>query len=90
MSTNIDLQAIRKELPHGAILAISKKAEVRTSTVSRALRGDKTSPKLPEIIKATAEVYGDYREKMNEAERAFYESIDKAKAQKTEMKVTKV
>ncbi len=90
MSTNIDLQAIRKELPHGSILAISKRAEVTTSTVSRALRGDKTSPKLPNIINATVEVYGEFRAKMNEAERAFNELMKEGKAQKTQKKASKV
>lgn len=75
MNERINLKAIRKELPHGSILAISKKAEVRTSTVSRALNGDKRSPKLPEIIKATVEVYKDYRNKLNEAEKELNELI---------------
>jgi Transcriptional regulators len=71
MSENIDMEAIREQLPHGAIVQIAKKAGVLTSTASRALHGDKRSPKLPEIIKATAEYLEAYNAKKREAQKAM-------------------
>lgn len=62
-----DLKAIRKALPHGAIVEIAKRAGVLAPTVSRALMGDTRSPKLPDIIKATAEVLKEFKDKEREA-----------------------
>ncbi|WP_159517717.1 helix-turn-helix domain-containing protein [Sunxiuqinia indica] len=62
-----DLKAIRKQLPHGAIVQIAERAGVLAPTVSRALMGDTRSPKLPEIIKATAEVLKEFKHKEREA-----------------------
>lgn len=68
---SIDLTAIRELLPHGAIVQIAKKAGVLAPTVSRAMYGDKRSPKLPEIIKATAEYLEEYNAKKREAQKAM-------------------
>ena len=76
MSKNIDLIAVRKLLPHGAIKVIAKKAGVLAPTVSRALNGDKRSPKLPDIIKATAEYYTDYVARKNEALEALNKAVN--------------
>ena len=66
-----DIERIRKELPHGAIIVIAKKANVLPQTVSRALLGDKRSSKLPQIIKATAEYLAAYKKEVNEAKEAI-------------------
>jgi len=73
---SIDLTAIRELLPHGAIVQIAKKAGVLAPTVSRAMYGDKRSPKLPDIIKATAEYLAEYKAKENEAVQAFNEVMN--------------
>jgi len=70
------LTAIRKMLPHGAIIKIATRAGVLAPTVSRALKGDTRSPKLPEIIKATAEYLTEFKEKENEAIQALYEALN--------------
>ena len=73
---SIDLKAIRELLPHGAIVQIAKKAGVLAPTVSRALHGDKRSPKLPDIIKATAEYLAEYKAKEREALEAISEAMN--------------
>ena len=73
---NIDLEEIRKQLPHGAIVEIAKKAGVLPQTVSRALRGDKRSPKLPDIIKATAGYLAEKKTKEKEALEAMNQAME--------------
>lgn len=75
METKQDLTGIRNELPHGAVVEIAKRAGVLAPTVSRALMGDTRSPKLPEIIKATAEFLKEYRERKNAATKALTEAL---------------
>lgn len=70
-----ELTGIRNELPHGAVVEIAKRAGVLAPTVSRALMGDTTSRKLPEIIKATAEFLKEYRERKNAASKALEEAL---------------
>lgn len=67
MSNTVDLKEIRKQLPHGSVKIIAEKVGVNIGTVSRALSGDKRSPKLPEIIKATAEYLAEFKAKENAA-----------------------
>lgn len=73
MKESVDLTEVRKQLPHGAIVEIAKRAGVLTPTVSRALYGDKRSPKLPEIIKAVAEFLAEYKAREQAAIKAFNE-----------------
>lgn len=72
---NVELSALRKMLPHGAINEIAEKAGVKAPTVSRAFKGDKRSPKLPDIVKATAEYFTEYRAKQEEANRAIKKAV---------------
>lgn len=73
---NFATSGVRDQLPHGAIVQIAKRAGVLTQTVSRALKGDTRSPKLPEIIKATAEYLKEYKAKENEANQALDEALN--------------
>ena len=76
METNKNLTSIKAMLPYGAIVDIAKRAGVLAPTVSRALKGDSRSPKLPEIIKATAEYLREYKAKENEANQALNEALN--------------
>lgn len=67
MEANKSKTNIKMRLPHGAIVEIAKRAGVLPPTVSRALNGDTSSPKLPEIISATAYYLKDYNEKLTSA-----------------------
>lgn len=71
MNLKQDLTGIREQLPHGAIVQIAKRAGVLAPTVSRALMGDKRSPKLPEIMKAASEYLSEYKTKEREAVQAL-------------------
>lgn len=73
----IDLTTIRKDLPHGAINEIAKKAGVTNITVSRAFSGDTRSPKLPEVQKAVAEFITEWKKKKKEAERALQTALNR-------------
>ena len=75
MCKDIDLTALRAQLPHGAIVDIAKRAKVNPPTVSRAMHGDKRSPKLPDIIKATADYLEEYKTKEKEAAQALKKAI---------------
>lgn len=71
MIQSFDLTGIKEQLPHGAIAQIARTAGVLAPTVSRALNGDKRSPKLPDIIKATADFLTEYRAKEKAAATAL-------------------
>lgn len=74
---NIDLPAIRKQLPHGSLRIISNKSGVNIATVSRAFGGDKRSMDLPKIIKATAEHLAEIKAEENEAIQAMEKVMSK-------------
>lgn len=75
MNEQIELKSIRKLLPHGTVLKIAEKAGVTAGTVSRALHGDKRSPKLPEIIKATAGFLAEHKARELEAMQALNQAL---------------
>ena len=60
MQNEVDLKAIKEALPFGAISVIARKVGVQNSTVSRVLEGEVKSPRIAEIVKATAEYLKDY------------------------------
>jgi len=74
---SIDLKSIRKQLPHGAISEIAKRTGVLPPTVSRALAGDQRSPKLPMILKVTAEYLAEYKTSEKEAILAIHQLTNK-------------
>jgi len=76
METNQKLTSIKGQLPHKAIVDIARRAGVLAPTVSRALKGDTRSPKLPEITKATAEYLKEYKARENEANKALDEALN--------------
>jgi predicted transcriptional regulator len=73
----MELKEIRKQLPHGAIREISKRAKVTEGLVSRIYNGQlKNSPKEPKIKKATAEYLAEYKTKEREANEALKAALN--------------
>jgi hypothetical protein len=75
MNAENDLTSIRKQLPHGAVIEIAKRAGVLAPTVSRALMGDKRSPKLPEITIEAAKYLSEFKARETEAAKALNEVL---------------
>lgn len=76
MESKQGLAGIKEQLPHGAVVEIAKRAGVLAPTMSRALMGDIRSPKLPEMMKATAEYLTEYKIKTKEAAKLLNEAIN--------------
>lgn len=89
MNSIIDLKEVRKQLKHGSVVLIAQKAGVNVGTVSRALSGDKRSPKLPDILKATAEILAEYKAKELEAMEAINEVMNPATPEQITARLTR-
>ena len=75
MNANFDIETIRKELPHGTIGRISKETGIDRNSISRTLHGDTKSPNYPEIIKAIAKHYTDFKARKEEALKALSNAL---------------
>jgi predicted transcriptional regulator len=72
----MELQEIKKQLPHGAIREIAKRAKVTEGLISRVFNGKiEKSPHEPEILKVTAEYLTEYKAKEKEAIAAIQAAI---------------
>ncbi|WP_321287823.1 hypothetical protein [uncultured Sunxiuqinia sp.] len=58
---------IKSKLPHGAIKEIAQRTNLSTSTISQVLNSKTKSPQLAEILKATAEVLKEFRDRERKA-----------------------
>jgi transcriptional regulator with XRE-family HTH domain len=65
------INSLKKSLPHGAVKEIAKKMGLSTYTISRALNGHDKSPRLSDIIKATADYLAEFKAKEVEALQAL-------------------
>jgi AcrR family transcriptional regulator len=63
---NINLIEVRKTLPHGAMQEIAKRVRLSRGTITMVFNGKTKSPKINEILKATAEYLAEYKAKQNE------------------------
>lgn len=72
----MNLSEIKKQLPHGAIKEIAQRSGLSTTTVSQIFNGIIESPKLSEVLKATAEYLKEYKAKENEAVNALNEVLN--------------
>lgn len=68
------LQEIRKELPHGAIREIAKRAELTDGLISKIFSGKVTSPKESRVLMITAKYLAEYKAN----EKAATEALQKA------------
>lgn len=63
----VNLKEIRTKLPHGAMQEIAKRVNLSRGTITMVFNGTINSPKINEILKATAEYLAEYKAKEKEA-----------------------
>ena len=72
----IEIAAIKKELPHGAIKDIAKRTGLSTTTISQIFNGLIKSPKQSEVLKVTAEYLAEFKARELEAMQAINEVLN--------------
>lgn len=77
MKSTIDLQAVRSQLPYGAIKTIAKKVGLHQPTVSNIFSG-LPHEKLPDVLKAAADIIAAIKAKERDAMQAISEAMSEA------------
>lgn len=74
----MDLQEIKKQLPHGAIKEIAERANLPFSMVANYFKGKSKKPHLKEaeILKTTSEFLKEYKQKRSEAINTLQEALN--------------
>lgn len=73
----MNLQELKKQLPHGAISLIAKRAGVTITMVSLVLSGKVSKcSKIAEIITEAAKIAEEHKAKMREAEQALQKALN--------------
>ena len=63
----MDIENIRKQLPHGALTEIAMRTNYSKGTISLFFKGKATPTKSADILKATADILREYKIKEKEA-----------------------